>query len=131
MLLRIVGLIALIMLAGCNTAGSILTGNVTNPLTPRNAIILHTAFTVGVEIPAGIYASQPRCSTVVTQPCSKQAIVNGLRRYINPANTTLRKLDKWALGNTTLNGPALYQAATIAITQAKDFALASGISGVK
>lgn len=120
---------ALLMLAGCGTLGSVVTGDTANPVTPTAAKTLRAAFIAGIVIPAGEYADLPRCSRN-PPPCSKQAVVDGLRRYINPLSGTMKQLDAWANGNTSLNGPALYQAATIAIQTTKAFAKANGVPGV-
>lgn len=118
--------VALLALAGCNTVGAILTGSVTNPVTPKAALQLHAAFYGTVVVPAASYNRLPRCSHAPA-PCSKQAVVDKLRLYVNSTNVTLKSLDQWALGNTSLNGPALYQAATIAISTAQAFNSANGV----
>lgn len=118
--------VALLALAGCQTAGAILTGSTANPITPRAALQLHSAFYATVAVPAASYNRLPRCSHAPA-PCSEQAVVKTLRKYVNSANATLKLLDQWALGNTSLNGPALYQAATIAISTAQAFNLANGV----
>lgn len=122
-------LVVLAVLAGCGglgTAGAILSGSVANPITPKMAYQLHAGFTGGVVVVAGNYAALPRCSRA-PQPCSEQTVVTTLRVYVNSAEGLLDKLDAWALGNTSLDGPALYQAAKIAIATATNYALANGV----
>ena len=122
-------LLALAMLtAGCASlgpAGAILSGSVTNPVTPARALALRGTFKATVLIPASIYIAWPRCGPSAPTLCSKQSVVNQLRVYINPTVVTLRKLTSWAQGNTALDGPALYAAATIAVTSAQSFAVAN------
>lgn len=118
--------VALLALAGCNTVGSIITGSTANPVTPKAALQLHAAFYATVAVPAAAYNRLPRCSHAPA-PCSSQAVVNKLRLYVNSANATLKQLDQWALGNSSLNGPALYQAASIAISTAQSFNAANGV----
>lgn len=123
---RLFVVLAFVALAGCGTLGTIISGTTSNPITPKAAIVLHSSFAVAVVLPAGRYASLPRCSKN-PPPCSSQAVVNGLRRYINPASVALKKLDAWALGNTSLDGPALYSAAVLAIEAAKGYAASQGV----
>lgn len=113
-------------LAACTTAGAIISGSVDNPLTPKVALQLHTSFVAGVVVPAAAYAKLPRCSRAPA-PCSEQTVVNQLRTYVNAADALLKKLDQWALGNTALDGPALFRAATIAIQTAQSYAAAQGV----
>lgn len=126
---KILLVVSLLALGGCasffHDAGAILGGTVGNPLTPRAALQLHTTFDGGVVVAAGDYAYLPRCPAPA--PCSDQKIVNQLRVYVNGAEDTLRQLDQWALGNTALNGPALYQAALIAVATAQQFATQTGL----
>jgi hypothetical protein len=125
--------VALAILAGCSglgTAGAILSGSVANPVTPARALILHTTFKDSVEIPVAFYVALPRCSHSPA-PCSDQKVVNQARIYVNAAVKALRALDDWALGNTALNGPALFAAAQFAVAQARDYGLTHAISGVK
>lgn len=126
---KVLLVLALFSLGGCgaffHTAGPILGGQVGNPLTPRIALQLHTAFDGGVVVAAGDYAYLPRCPAPA--PCSDQQMVNQLRVYVNSAEITLQQLDQWALGNTALNGPALYQAALIAVATAQQFAASAGL----
>lgn len=113
-------------LAGCNVASDVITGSISNPITPKIALQLHTGFAGGVVVVAANYAALPRCSRN-PQPCSEQAIVNTLRIYINNAERLLDNLDAWAKGNSNIDAPALYRAAVIAINTAKDYAAIKGI----
>lgn len=123
MKLRFLLLLPVLFLSGCL---GVLTGSTSNPLTPRSALILHATFDGGVVVAAGDYAGLPRCPAPA--PCSQQSVVNTLRIYVNKAEDTLRQLDQWALGNTSLNGVALYQAALIAVQTAQSFAISNGLS---
>lgn len=120
---RFLLLLPVLFLSGCL---GVLTGSTPNPLTPRSALILHATFDGGVVVAAGDYAGLPRCPAPA--PCSQQSIVNTLRVYVNKAEDTLRQLDQWALGNTSLNGVALYEAARIAVQTAQNFATSSGLN---
>lgn len=122
-------LVALLALGGC-VPGAILGGTVANPVTPTAAKTLRAAYIAGIVIPAGLYGDLPRCSHHAP-PCAQQAVVDGLRRYVVPLSATMKQLNAWAKGNTSLNGPALYQAAVIAISTTKAFAIANGVPGVK
>lgn len=116
----------LLAIAGCGTIGSVLNGSVSNPVTPNRAATLHAAFYAGVLAASADYAGLPRCPAA--QPCSDQKVVGQLRTYVNGAEASLTRLDGWALGNTSLNGPALYQAALLAVTTAQSFALGNGVA---
>lgn len=125
MKLRFLLLLPLLALSACGTFGSIISGQVENPLTPSRALIMHATFNGGVVVAAGEYAYLPRCPAPA--PCSQQAVVNQLRVYVNNAETALRRLDDWALGNASLNGPALYEAALIAVQTAQNYATSGGL----
>lgn len=120
--------VALLALGGCQTGtiGQIITGSVTNPVTPRAALQLHAAFYGTVAVGIANYNELGRC-TKKAPPCSRQSIVNQSRKYGNAAEAALSKLDQWAVGNKNLNGPALYAAAKIAMDTAVSFNLANGV----
>lgn len=119
-------LLPLLALAGCQTAGAILSGQVDNPITPQRALAVHAAYDVGVVVASGRYAGLPRCPGA--NPCSQQAVVNNLRKYVNTGEDALNQLDVWALGNDRLDGPALYSAAMGAVLTAQKYALQYGLS---
>lgn len=134
--LAMVPLVAVLLLtAGCgattggtgvgSTVGAILSGSVDNPVTPARALALRATFKATVLIPASVYVSWPRCSASSGPICSKQSIVRQLRTYINPTVDLLRKLSAWANGNKALDGPALFRAASIAVSSAQAFATAN------
>lgn len=116
----------LLLLAGCGTVGDILLGNVDNPLTPQYALAVHAGYDAGVVVAAGKYAALARCPA--PQPCSEQTVVNNLRKYVNAGEDALNQLDAWALGNTRLDGPALFALAIGAVTTAQKYALEFGLT---
>lgn len=120
---KVLLVLTLLSLSGCFLHNVPIGGS--NPLTPRLALQLHTAFDGGVVVAAGDYAYLPRCPAPA--PCSDQQAVDQLRVYVNSAEAALQKLDQWALGNTTLDGAALYQAALLAVQAAQQFATSTGL----
>lgn len=125
MKLRALLIIPILALAGCATALQVLTGQVDNPLTPQFALSVHAGYDAGVVVAAGKYAGLQRCPA--PQPCSDQAVVNRLRVYVNAGESALNDLDKWALGNARLDGPALFALAMGAVTTAQKYALEYGL----
>lgn len=122
--LRALLLVPMIVLGGCTTT-AIITGGIANPVTPARALTLHSTFDGGVVVAAGDYAYLPRCPAPA--PCSDQKVVNQLRVYVNGADGVLNQLDKWAEGNATLDGAALYKAAIKAIGDAQSYAQSNGL----
>lgn len=118
-------LIPMLALAACGPIAGTLTNPVDNPLTPKIAYDLHASFAGGVVVASAHYAGLVRCPAPA--PCSEQKVVDAMRSYINKADASLRDLDAWAVGNTKLNGPALYQAALLAVTTAQSFATTNGV----
>lgn len=79
-------LAALLAVAACSTA----------PRTAQQGAYEATAaFAVALK-GANTYAAMPRCSDVVPQPCSKQAVVNQIAAAANQANTAVAGAQKIA-----------------------------------
>lgn len=114
--------------AGVGVIGAVINGT-PNPVTPGLAFTLHTTFKDTLLIPSRRYALLPRCS-VHAFPCSSQTVINGMRKYLNPAEAAIERLDAWATHHGNIDGSALYQAALDAIAAAKDFGIKHGIPGV-
>lgn len=110
-------------LASCSTIKAISSGSVNN-ITPKAVYTLRNGYDAGFLVPAANYAELPRCASgvhfTVTAPCSEVSVIKKLQNVDKVAQKALDDLQAFVIANPKLDASALYQAASLAISNAEN-----------